>query len=490
MRTQGLNLFQHFKIWFSTDRDNFLPIKNRVRLLEMRYPNPAARVSLIYSRQLLSPSAELELLTFSKINNITPIAYEDFKQSLQDATDLKVCECIDMEITAMAEKNPGACPAAASDMLRIIAACNGLGIYTDFDVDFDLRGLSDEHRNIESDAGMILPLIAKYGMPIYLFNNDFIAIPNPDRPEIQSLKETFIAAYQSAEFRYEDYAPLQQLSPEVYNEATRKQYAAIEHSTRLNYKTLSLFSQTTYGERLNPIELREKLHSMTSRTFCLQSRVSVKSYLETESNLPQKEFVEPLQQAIQSELIILDDISPLIKQLIISVVLATTGNHAISKNILQNQIMPNSHAEHQKILAFSLYNTPKLFKRPKTFICHVISKCPVKDAHELITRQDKSISGLDIHYAIMYSSGKQDVSWYADGKQALMQMSETAIQHATPAERKLLCPSISKQCQSAAEQCIKAGCDRASTLFTLSLLLNTPASQSTQAANQLTAAAH
>ena len=64
-----------------------------------------------------------------------------------------------MELIAIAEKNTGACADAASDMLRVVADCNGLGIYTDFDVDFDLGDLSEEHRHISSDVSMIIPLV-------------------------------------------------------------------------------------------------------------------------------------------------------------------------------------------------------------------------------------------------------------------------------------------------------------------------------------------
>lgn len=287
MRTPGINLYKHFKIWLSTNKEDFLPVRNRGRILQMRETNSAVKITLIYSQKILSLKSELELLTFCKQNNLTALAYENFKESLTDPLDLKVCQCIDMEVTAMADKNPVACAAAASDMLRVVVACNGHGIYSDFDVSFDLSTLSEEHRHISSNASMIVPLLTNLGWTSHILNNDLISTPNPHQDEITSLKNHFISAYMSDDFRYESLISIYQLS-DHYSDTKKWRFNQHQHKDRMKNKRLTSLSKTESSEYLNPIQIRHKIKNMSGKHLLELTHVSYELYLQ--HDLPRLEL--------------------------------------------------------------------------------------------------------------------------------------------------------------------------------------------------------
>ncbi|MBN9230775.1 MAG: hypothetical protein BGO90_07795 [Legionella sp. 40-6] len=130
--TYNFNPHRHVKIWLSKDKDSFLNLENRVRLVKMRDDNPEDEITFIYDSSLLSARAQLELQTFCKQygiiakdvrTEIIPFCATDNQQTL-----------IALYEDEIGNLDTGGNLAAASDILRWLKPVYDSGIYSDFDI--------------------------------------------------------------------------------------------------------------------------------------------------------------------------------------------------------------------------------------------------------------------------------------------------------------------------------------------------------------------
>lgn len=129
----------HFKIWFSKDKDVFLDFENQLRLVRARLVNPEAKIHFIYSSKWLSTKAKDELTRFCNKHRITPVDFDtEIKNILKSKNDKKLYALAKKEIQFACE-NKGGNLAGASDCVRVIlAVLKKYGIYTDHDVEINL----------------------------------------------------------------------------------------------------------------------------------------------------------------------------------------------------------------------------------------------------------------------------------------------------------------------------------------------------------------
>ena len=77
-----INMQKHYKIWFSNNKDDFMPFINRQRLMRMRVANPGIDLSLIYSSSLISEVEERKLKKFCENNRIKAVDFDKSKEML------------------------------------------------------------------------------------------------------------------------------------------------------------------------------------------------------------------------------------------------------------------------------------------------------------------------------------------------------------------------------------------------------------------------
>ncbi|MDP1615354.1 MAG: glycosyltransferase family 88 protein, partial [Methylococcales bacterium] len=77
MPSYVLKPHKHVKIWFSKDSDVFLNAENQLRLVKFRTKNPRDEVALVFSKQLLSESAQQDLFIFCNQHKIKPLSLEE-----------------------------------------------------------------------------------------------------------------------------------------------------------------------------------------------------------------------------------------------------------------------------------------------------------------------------------------------------------------------------------------------------------------------------
>ena len=373
----------------------------------------------------------------------------------------------------MAEKNPGACPAAASDMLRIVAACHGLGIYTDFDVSYKAPILPNDTNCISTHASIILPLIAKHKMSFNISNNDFLAIPNPDSPDVKLLKESFIAAYHTPmTFRYEHLGVSHELSDD-YDEKTQTAFKTQSQIRCFQHTVLSSLSRIIGAECLNPIQLRQKIHKMTDKEYAGHLKRIIELYFENDASHITPEaryFLNETYLSIQHfEYGFPLDLPPTLTriQLTMSTVFVTTGNIAIERCIFQSRFIPHDTADHDRILAHSSYTYKDLHTHLSTSLCQLMAHCKV-NPYDLVDRHNPhTIQNEDVGRAMVCGVTAQDTSWVESGKERL----DSCHSQLMNMMKSYLDTRVSKQLLRTATQCVKA-CPggKTSVLFTLSVL--------------------
>lgn len=184
----ALPLTRHYRIWFSGDPAVFLPSLNQLRLIEFRRRNPGLSVSLLYSRTCLGETALSDLHEFCRRLRIEPVCFEELPGWLTEDRDRRLYRYAEEEIR---NRGPlGGNLAAASDLTRmILPVIERLGIYADFDLEFDMAVEGDGHA--EAKVPVLLPLRLYYqkgktrdrefSYPWPLINNNFIAVASTSR---------------------------------------------------------------------------------------------------------------------------------------------------------------------------------------------------------------------------------------------------------------------------------------------------------------------
>lgn len=200
------NPHRHVKIWLSKEADLFMPIENRMNLVEMHQKNPSDEIYLVYDHRLLSKKEEINLQKFCACNKIKPInVVSDIEPNCKTIQEKELLDCYQKEIAAIGK---GGNLAAASDILRWIGAVYNLGTYTDFDIKVDTHLLPN---NINVDFPILLNIgsVSIRGANILSLNNDVIAVVNSDAAlsNIQSIQNGILNSYQNHEknFSYSTY---------------------------------------------------------------------------------------------------------------------------------------------------------------------------------------------------------------------------------------------------------------------------------------------
>jgi len=170
----NFNPHRHVKIWLSKDKDIFLNLENRVRLVKMRDINPADEIYFVYDSSLLSPKALKELESFcAKYGIIAKDVQKDVIPQDNSEEERKLIEIYQDEISHLED---GGNPAVGSDILRWLKPVYELGTYTDFDVHVDTRKLPE---TISVEKPLLFSLgsyAVKSDVESICINNDTIAV--------------------------------------------------------------------------------------------------------------------------------------------------------------------------------------------------------------------------------------------------------------------------------------------------------------------------
>lgn len=173
---------KQYKIWFSPKKDEFLPMMNQLRLIEMREDNPNTTISLVYSTSCLNPKAVLDLNAFCTKYNIIPVDFDVVATTLQDPQDLELASLAHQEIEYFKQQKGGNL-AAASDCARLIQGLiEKCGIYSDCDVQIKLEKIfpanSTKSFMVQLKGPVLLYAVSTSNQgdqSLLVINNDFLA---------------------------------------------------------------------------------------------------------------------------------------------------------------------------------------------------------------------------------------------------------------------------------------------------------------------------
>lgn len=276
-----IHLHRHVKIWFhiDTNKNNFINYENRLRLIEFRQKNPNDKISFVYSKNLLSSSAQENLLSFCKEHEFEPLAIEDLAQEIKTDADQTLYKYMMMELVA-AKNNTGGNLAVASDIARWLKPIYTRGIYSDLDVKVNTVGLP-EILLIDK------PYLTNYGTIVegenkqsLMCNNDILMIGEindtlSDANQINARIELNDIINKVVEWISNCYSAISEhLSKILKNELNElkkdlpKNYWSILEEEFFNLpktKQLSLFINKGYGD--NPIEIRNNLDKKYSSCY-------------------------------------------------------------------------------------------------------------------------------------------------------------------------------------------------------------------------------
>ncbi|WP_028389212.1 glycosyltransferase family 88 protein [Legionella fairfieldensis] len=126
------NPHKHVKVWLSKDSNSFMPLKNQLRLVEMRAINLTDKIFLIYDGTLLSPKALEDLTVFCADQNI--VAKDVQTCIFPLCTTSEEIKLIHLYRNEIYHLDKGGNLAVASDILRWLHPVYTLGTYTDLDV--------------------------------------------------------------------------------------------------------------------------------------------------------------------------------------------------------------------------------------------------------------------------------------------------------------------------------------------------------------------
>ncbi len=188
--TYNFNPHRHVKIWLSKDKDTFLNLENRIRLVTMRDINPRDDIYFIYDSQLLSENALKEMKSFcTKYKIIAKDVRKDVIPSSHSKEEKNLVAIYEDEISHLEE---GGNLAVGSDILRWLKPVYELGTYTDFDVHVDTRELP-ETISVEKPLLISLGSFAiKDDVEVVFLNTDTIAVVDSKEAlsDIQKIQRT------------------------------------------------------------------------------------------------------------------------------------------------------------------------------------------------------------------------------------------------------------------------------------------------------------
>lgn len=188
------NPHRHVKIWLSKDPNLFMNEENKLRLVKMRELCDANdEISLIYDSKLLNNKAIDELNTYCQKHKLLATDIRTLFQSCTSEKEKKLIQIYEDEIKNL---NSGGNLAAASDILRWLKPVFIQGVYADFDNDIRTQGLPDTievYSDILLNAGSFLDQRRRQH---FIYNNDIVAIINPDAANITNAQQHIIDAYQ------------------------------------------------------------------------------------------------------------------------------------------------------------------------------------------------------------------------------------------------------------------------------------------------------
>lgn len=130
------------RIWFTTNPEQFIPKKNKEKIIDFLDKFASRKISLIYDSRLLDTKGKEDLSNFQRelsiLNKSHQINFYDFsehgfQEKLLDANELTLYGLANVELQNLSN---GGNVAAASDIIRTLSVLYRLGIYTDFDVEF------------------------------------------------------------------------------------------------------------------------------------------------------------------------------------------------------------------------------------------------------------------------------------------------------------------------------------------------------------------
>jgi hypothetical protein len=174
--TYLFDLTRYYKIWFSSNPDQFLGIEDKLRFIRMREDNPREKLHFIFSRVYLTPKAHEDLNKFCTQYKINPIAFEDLESRLLHDQDKELYKIAQLELINCISGTGGNL-ASASDCVRLLVPIiEQYGIYSDFDVRSCLSKLQTQYVTLRGP--LLFPaetLILDQQSALLSPNSDFFA---------------------------------------------------------------------------------------------------------------------------------------------------------------------------------------------------------------------------------------------------------------------------------------------------------------------------
>lgn len=250
---------RHVKIWLSKDKETFLNLENRARLVKMRDINPSDEISFIYDSQLLSANALLELHAFCARYQIVAKDLRDLFPQCQTDEEKKLISIYNEELDSL---DAGGNMAVASDILRWLQPIYSLGTYTDFDVQIDTRYLP---KTIPVQKPLLMAL-GSYALKgdvenIYL-NNNTIAVVNSQNAlsDIQKIQQSLYANCSKQDINQDNFI-------QFFIRATRRRLIELfplfgQYMPVTNANILLKLSELTRGK--SSLEMRREIITITN----------------------------------------------------------------------------------------------------------------------------------------------------------------------------------------------------------------------------------
>lgn len=319
-----INTRHFFKIWFSTDPNCFLGMKNQQRLINDRQNNPKATFIFIYSSHCLKKEAIIELNTFCKNHDIQALDFDtDVLKMLSNTQDKFLYHLAKSEISNSLN-NTGGNMACASDCTRvIIPILEKCGIYSDFDVEIACSRLP---KNLKVKSPLLLTALVdkesalQYRLyPAAINNNILIAsydINNPQKMSsnakqlIKNIQNKIIERYSNPTATVQTYLGTQELRELV------KKYS-------INHPAADIFSLRKYFEDLRTDEITKELDG---KFFLSQIAEFIRPFLPSLIRSMYQHLALPLLHSLFIDFHSLShDISFIKNQLLYSTVIPVSG---------------------------------------------------------------------------------------------------------------------------------------------------------------------
>lgn len=162
-----------YRIWISDDPNVFLGLEDQLRFINVRNKHPSATFNFIYSSKYLTPVAQEKLKAFCKRHNIVPVDFDtDIPPLLKNEREKIIYASAKLEIDNTLNGQYGNLAAAADCLRTLTGVITKFGVYSDFDVSFNLNKYSTYV--IELNA----PILMSY--EVVPFGNGILPSPNSD----------------------------------------------------------------------------------------------------------------------------------------------------------------------------------------------------------------------------------------------------------------------------------------------------------------------